>query len=330
MSLKERLLVREAMATSTMRGAVKLVKNVLLLTLCFEAAGAALSFLVFVQDYSPLDALGISLFHSIAAFNNSGFDILGGLRNLIPYQQDVLLNLTTCGLIFFGGIGFLVILDCFKKRSFRKLALHSKVVIVTSIVLIAVGTLILRLTEDITWLGALFQSVSARTAGFSTYPIGSFSSAGLFTLTILMFIGASPGSTGGGIKTSTLFALVQATKSAATNRPCSAFRRGIPHEVVYKAFVITLLAALVVSAGTFALCLLEPEYTFLALLFEVTSAFGTVGLSTGITPELCTGAKFILILIMFIGRLGPVTIASLWSFRAAPQVSYSEEDITIG
>ncbi len=329
-SLKERLLVREAMATSTMRGAVKLVKNVLLLTLCFEAAGAALSFLVFVQDYSPLDALGISLFHSIAAFNNSGFDILGGLRNLIPYQQDVLLNLTTCGLIFFGGIGFLVILDCFKKRSFRKLALHSKVVIVTSIVLIAVGTLILRLTEDITWLGALFQSVSARTAGFSTYPIGSFSSAGLFTLTILMFIGASPGSTGGGIKTSTLFALVQATKSAATNRPCSAFRRGIPHEVVYKAFVITLLAALVVSAGTFALCLLEPEYTFLALLFEVTSAFGTVGLSTGITPELCTGAKFILILIMFIGRLGPVTIASLWSFRAAPQVSYSEEDITIG
>lgn len=329
-SLKERLLVREAMATSTMRGAVKLVKNVLLLTLCFEAAGAALSFLVFVQDYSPLDALGISLFHSIAAFNNSGFDILGGLRNLIPYQQDVLLNLTTCGLIFFGGIGFLVILDCFKKRSFRKLALHSKVVIVTSVVLIAVGTLILRLTEDITWLGALFQSVSARTAGFSTYPIGSFSSAGLFTLTILMFIGASPGSTGGGIKTSTLFALVQATKSAATNRPCSAFRRGIPHEVVYKAFVITLLAALVVSAGTFALCLLEPEYTFLALLFEVTSAFGTVGLSTGITPELCTGAKFILILIMFIGRLGPVTIASLWSFRAAPQVSYSEEDITIG
>ena len=203
-------------------------------------------------------------------------------------------------------------------------------VIVTSIVLIAVGTLILRLTEDITWLGALFQSVSARTAGFSTYPIGSFSSAGLFTLTILMFIGASPGSTGGGIKTSTLFALVQATKSAATNRPCSAFRRGIPHEVVYKSFVITLLAALVVSAGTFALCLLEPEYTFLALLFEVTSAFGTVGLSTGITPELCTGAKFILILIMFIGRLGPVTIASLWSFRAAPQVSYSEEDITIG
>ena len=329
-SMKERLLVRETMATSTMRGAVKLVKNVLLLTLCFEAAGAVLSFFVFVRDYSPLQALGISVFHSIAAFNNSGFDILGGLRNLIPYREDVLLNLTTCALVFFGGIGFLVILDCFKKRSLRRLALHSKVVLSTSAVLIVLGTLLLRLTEDISWLGAFFHSVSARTAGFSTYPLGTFSSAGLFTLTILMFIGASPGSTGGGIKTSTLFALIQATKSAATNRPCSAFRRGIAREVVYQAFVITLLAALVVVAGTFALCLLEPEYTFLALLFEVTSAFGTVGLSTGITPELCVGAMLVLVFLMVSGRLGPVTIASLWSFRAAPQISYSEEEITIG
>ena len=171
------------------------------MTLCFEGVGAVLSFLVFVQKYSPLDALGISMFHSIAAFNNSGFDILGGLTNLIPYQGNVLLNLTTCGLIIFGGLGFLVILDVLKNRNFRRLSLHSKAVIFTSVVLLAVGTLSLKCTEDITWLGAFFQSVSARTAGFSTYPIGSFTSAGLFILTILMFIGASPGSTGGGIKT---------------------------------------------------------------------------------------------------------------------------------
>lgn len=139
-----------------------------------------------------MEAIGISIFHSIAAFNNSGFDILGGLQNLIPYQNNLLLNLTTAGLIIFGGLGFLVILDILKKRSFRALALHSKVVIVMSAVLILLGTLLLKATENVTWLGAFFQSVSARTAGFSTYPIGSFTDAGLFVLILLMFVGASP------------------------------------------------------------------------------------------------------------------------------------------
>lgn len=149
--------------------------------------------------------MGISLFHSVAAFNNSGFDILGGLTNLIPYQNNILLNLTTGGLIIFGGLGFLVILDILGNRSFRKLTLHSKIAITMSLILLAAGTLSLKATENITWLGAFFQSVSARTAGFSTYPIGSFTDDGLFVLILLMFVGASPGSTGGGIKTTTLF-----------------------------------------------------------------------------------------------------------------------------
>ena len=164
---------------------VRLVKNILLMTLCFECVGAVLSFLVFVRDYLPLEALGISLFHSVAAFNNSGFDILGGLTNLIPYQNNILLNLTTGGLIIFGGLGFLVILDILGNRSFRKLTLHSKIVITMSLILLAAGTLSLKATENITWLGAFFQSVSARTAGFSTYPIGSFTDDGLFVLILL-------------------------------------------------------------------------------------------------------------------------------------------------
>ncbi|WP_394926580.1 potassium transporter TrkG, partial [uncultured Robinsoniella sp.] len=176
--IRGRLLVKEAMNLSSFKGVVRLVKAVLLMTLCFEGAGAILSFLVFVQDFPPLDALGISLFHSVAAFNNSGFDILGGLQNLIPYQSNVLLNLTTCGLIIFGGLGFLVILDIIQTRSFKKLRLHSKVVITMSVFLLAIGTVLLKLTEDITWLGAFFQSVSARTAGFSTYPIGRVPKAG--------------------------------------------------------------------------------------------------------------------------------------------------------
>ena len=293
--------------------------------------GAALSFIVFSQDFPLPKALGVSVFHSIAAFNNSGFDILGGLRNLIPYQSDVLLNLTTCGLIIFGGIGFLVILDVWSKKfRFKKFTFHTKVVVTTTGVLLLLGTLLLKATEDITWLGAFFHSVSARTAGFSTYAIGDFTDAGLFVLTLLMFIGASPGSTGGGIKTTTFFVLMQEVRSLFTKRHISAFRRSIPMEALAKAFLITMLSLLLVCACTFFLCILEPEYTFLQLLFEEVSAFGTVGLSTGITPSLGWVAKLVLIITMFAGRVGTFTLLSIWIERPAPTARYTEESLTIG
>lgn len=328
--LKGRILLKEALNIEGIKGMIRLVKSILLMTLCFELMGIVLSFLVFVQDYPVLKALWISIFHSIAAFNNSGFDILGGLRNLIPYQNNILLNLTTSGLIIFGGLGFLVILDVLKKRSFRKLTLHSKVVLTTTLTLLVAGTLLLKATEDITWLGAFFQSVSARTAGFSTYPIGEFTNAGLFTLIILMFIGASPGSTGGGIKTSTFFVLSQHVRSLFTKRHISAFRRNIPSEVFSKACTISLLSLLLVCVGTFFLCVLEPEYSFVQLLFEEVSAFGTVGLSTGITPTLSVASKLILIFTMFAGRVGMFTLLTMWIDRPAPSVRYTEESVSIG
>ena len=303
-SIKTRLLVKEALNVDTYKGIVRLIRAVLFMTLLFEAAGAILSYPVFSRDHEPLHAVGISLFHSVAAFNNSGFDILGGLRNLTIYQDSVLLNLTTAGLIIFGGLGFLVILDVAKKKSFKKLAFHSKVVISTSIVLTVAGTLLLKGTEDITWLGAFFQSVSARTAGFSTYAIGDFTNAGLFVLCVLMFIGASPGSTGGGIKTSTFFVLLQAARSACVKRNASAFKRGISRENIAKASMITVLSMTVVCVATFLLCVLEPDRTFIQVFFEVVSAFGTVGLSTGITPTLGAAAKIVIICVMYIGRLG--------------------------
>lgn len=328
--LKGRILLKEALNIEGIKGMIRLVKSILLMTLCFELMGIVLSFLVFVQDYPVLKALWISIFHSIAAFNNSGFDILGGLRNLIPYQNNILLNLTTSGLIIFGGLGFLVILDVLKKRSFRKLTLHSKVVLTTTLTLLVAGTLLLKATEDITWLGAFFQSVSSRTAGFSTYPIGEFTNAGLFTLIILMFIGASPGSTGGGIKTSTFFVLSQHVRSLFTKRHISAFRRNIPWEVFSKACTISLLSLLLVCVGTFFLCVLEPEYSFVQLLFEEVSAFGTVGLSTGITPTLSVASKLILIFTMFAGRVGTFTLLTMWIDRPAPSVRYTEESVSIG
>ena len=328
--IKERTLIKESMNLDSLKGLVKLVKSVLFLTLIFESIGVILSYIVFSKDYSPLDALGISMFHSIAAFNNSGFDILGNLQNLIPYQSNILLNLTTCGLIIFGGLGFLVIKEIIEKRSFKKFSLHTKVVLITTGILLIVGTVVLKFTEDITWLGAFFFSTSARTAGFSTYPLSNFTNAGLFILTILMFIGASPGSTGGGIKTTTIFTLYKSIYSTSTNRHCVAFKRRIPSNVILKAFNITLLALFVVCMGTFILSILEPTYTFMQLLFEVTSAFGTVGLSTGITPNLSDLSKVIISLIMFIGRLGPMTIATIWYFKEPSNAYYSEEAVIIG
>jgi trk system potassium uptake protein TrkH len=329
-AFKDRVLVKEALNLDSMKGIVKLVKAVLLMTLCFESAGAVLSFLVFSKDYPLVKAIGISLFHSVASFNNSGFDIIGGFRSLIPYQKDILLNLTTCGLIIFGGLGFVVIKEMIHKHSFRKFSLHSKIVIAMTLILLVIGTVLLRATEDISWLGAFMFSTSARTAGFATYSVGSFTNAGLFVLIILMFIGASPGSTGGGIKTTTAFTLFKSAYSVSTNQSCSSFKRKIPNEVMTKAFIITFLALGLVCVNTFLIIILEPEYTFIQILFEVVSSFGTVGLSTGITPDLSPVSEVIIILTMYIGRLGPLTIATLWSFRQMSNVNYSEETITIG
>ena len=330
-NIKGRTLVKEAMNLDSGKGLIKLIYKIFTVTLIFEISGAVLSFIVFARDYPPLRAVGISMFHSVAAFNNSGFDILGNYQNLIPYQKDILLNLVTCGLVFFGGIGFLVIWELWdKKLQWKKLSMHSKVVLSVSAVLIVVGTVLIKLTENVTWLGAFFHSVSARTAGFSTYPLGTFSNSGLLVLTALMFIGASPGSTGGGIKTSTFFVLLQGIKSAATNRSEKAFHNAIPKEAFRKAAVITALAAGVVISGTYLMGIFEPKLSLMEILFEVTSAFGTVGLSTGITPGLCIKSKLLSIFIMYIGRLGPLTIATLWHFSKGERISYPEGNITIG
>lgn len=329
-SFRDRIMVKEAMGLKSMKGIVNIVKSVLLLTLTFESIGAILSFIVFSKDYPIGRAIGISLFHSVAAFNNSGFDILGGLQNLIPYQDNILLNLTTCGLIIFGGLGFLVIKEIISKRSFKKLSFHSKVVLVMTGILLISGTIFLRFTNDVTWLGAFFFSTSARTAGFSTYNVSTFTNAGLFILIILMFMGASPGSTGGGIKTTTTFVLLKSAYSMSTNKECVAFKRKIGNTLITKAFILTFLATTLVILDTLFLSILEPDYSFIQLLFEAVSAFGTVGLSTGITPDLGIASKIIIILTMFIGRLGPLTMASIWIYKPTSSISYTEENLTIG
>ena len=330
-NLKGRTLIRESMNVNTGQGLIKLIYRIFKVTALFELVGAALSFIVFVQDYPVLDAIGISLFHSIASFNNAGFDILGNYQSLIPYQNNVLLNLVTCVLIFFGGIGFLVIRELWTTRlHWKKLSMHSKVVLSVSTILIVIGTILLKLTEDISWLGAFFHSVSARTAGFSTYPLGNFTTSGLMLISVLMFIGASSGSTGGGIKTSTFFVLLRGMYSAATNKSETAFHYAIPKDAFKKASVIALLALGIIISGSYLMSIFEPQLDTMDILFETISAFGTVGLSTGITPDLTLKSKLLSILIMYIGRLGPLTVATLWYFSKGERTRYSEGNISIG
>ena len=313
-NLKGRHLIQEAGNLETVRGTVRFVKQVLYTTLTIELLGAGLSFPVFVRDNPPLKALGYSLFHSISAFNNAGFD------------------LTTAALIILGGIGFLVVQELGRKGlRWKKYSMHTKVVLSVTAFLVVTGMVLLKLTEGgESWLGAFFHSVSARTAGFSTTGMADFSQAGQLTMIVLMFIGASPGSTGGGIKTTTFFVLFRGILSSATNKQEKAFKYSIPAELFRKSAVIALLALTLVICCTWLMLVLEPEVAFWDALFETTSAFGTVGLSTGITPTLGTVSRLMIIVLMYIGRLGPLTVASLWYFKRGERAAYPEGNIAVG
>ena len=329
--LKERTLVKEALNVDSGKGLIILVKRIFIVTIVFETVGALLSLLVFIQDYPFPKALGISIFHSVAAFNNAGFDILGNFQSLVNYSDSIMLNIVTCFLIFFGGIGFLVIWELLEKKCrWKKLSMHAKIVLSVSGVLIVVGTMLIKATENVSWMGAVFNSISARTAGFSTYSLAGFSKSGLLVIMILMFIGSSPGSTGGGIKTTTFFVLLQGIRSSATNTSEKAFHYSIPKDAYKKASVIALIAASVIILGTYLMGIFEPDADFFDVFFEVTSAYGTVGLSTGITPGLSVPSKLLSIIIMYIGRLGPWTVATLWHFSKGERVSFPEGNISIG
>lgn len=329
---RERLLIKEALNYPTLKGVWNLIRLVLGFTFSVELAGAVCSFFVLIREYPAGKAVWFSLFHSIAAFNNAGIDVFGRGDNLIPYAANVPMNLITSVLIILGGIGFFVVRDLWASRHHRRYTLQTKVVLAMTAVLLAAGTVLIKLTEGegITWLGAFFASVTARTAGFSTFSFGNFSRAGLLVMMILMFIGASPGSTGGGMKTTTVFVAFASLWSASTNHPPEAFRRRLPDEAQHKAFVVLSLGLILVLLVSTVLCILEPALGMADILFETVSAVATVGLSTGITPGLGTAARIVLVLTMYIGRLGPLTIASLWVREPDTEISFPEENLPIG
>ncbi len=336
----ERYIIKEALNQHSMSGVVRLVRSIVITTLIIEFFGMVINFIVFIQDFSFWKALGVSAFHSISSFNNAGFDILGS-TSLQAYSGNVLLNLNTMLLIVVGGIGFIVIRDILASKRWSELSLYSKIVLKITAFLIVSGTLIIKLFEyaNVTWLQAIFQSITTRTAGFSTIDMNMFSFSTLVVIIVFMFIGASPNSTGGGIKTTTFYIMFKSVVSFMRGKPVIVNNRRIDTETRNKAFTLTTLALVSVITVFIILTRIEAnnpdiEMPFLKMLFETFSAFGTVGLSMGITPHLMPASKVILSVLMFMGRLGPITIFGImnknWGLPQVSNVEYAKIKIIIG
>ncbi|MBN1871091.1 MAG: Trk family potassium uptake protein [Candidatus Omnitrophica bacterium] len=331
LTIRQNVVIQSALDHNRVYGAKKLILYIIGLTVLVEAAGAIALFARWslLENWSVGERMAKALFHSVSAFCNAGFSLFPD--SFIGYNGDVSINIIMMMLIFVGGLGFFVILDMLKavfgKKEYKAshLSLQSKIVLASSSILIIIGALSIFLLESnnsmggftlkTRFLGSFFQSVTSRTAGFNTFDIGKFAPSTLLLLILLMFIGASPGSTGGGIKTCTLVIVLASVYSMSKNRDrVFLLGRTIPRTVVRRAILIFIIAFLWIFIATLVFVVVEKDNLggsniVIMSLFEVTSAFGTVGLSTGITPQLTTLGKLIIIITMFAGRIGPLTLA---------------------
>lgn len=340
---RDLLAVREELgAFDSPRNTVRLVGQIAGITLLVEVAGAVVLSAGFISGGMPLgEGVFQGVFHAIMAFCNSGFSALP--EGLSTYAGNAAVNLGLVALIVLGGLGFPVLVNLYYYRRVRRLTLHSKLVLVTTAALIAIGVLSVALLE---WTNAatlggeplstktlmsLLQGISPRTAGFSTVDYAGMSEPALLVQTGLMFVGAAPTSTGGGVRVTTLallFLVVLAQVRGQTE--VNAFGRRISRNVIQRAFALLSLSALLVLAATLAL-MLSDGLPLLPAVFEITSAFGTVGLSLNVTTELSTFGKLLVAAVMFLGRVGPITLVLALSARHKPHdYSYPEEDIAIG
>lgn len=340
--LKQRLIIQESMNYTSLAGIVRLARYVLFFTFVTELSFAAILSLRWSYDLGWQKGLWFGLFHSISSFNNAGFDLFGEFQSLTAYAGDATVTLCITTLIILGGIGFSVIVDIVKHfKESGRLQLHTKLVLSVSGFLILAGTIIIYLLEyDNTLQGlsplgkvlaSYFQAVTPRTAGYNTLDMGALHSATQFLIVILMFIGASPGSTGGGIKTTTFGSLAVSVWCMIKGKEnTEIFQRRIGQEQIYKSLAILLLAGGLVTIVTLLLTITEKA-DFLALLFETTSAFGTVGLTMNFTPHLTIFGRILIIMTMFLGRLGPLTLAfAMARAKQKTRLRYPEEKIMVG
>ncbi len=330
-TLRERMMIQESYNTDGLDGLVKMIMRVLRGTLLLEAAGAVGYAFVFVPEYGPLKGAGYAVFHAVSAFCNAGIDLVGD-SSLVPYQTNPVINITTCILIITGGIGYVVWWDILrvikgrrhrqvpKGRCFCRLQLHSKLAIVVTLVLILGGTVLffllernnqatfasLSLPEQV--MAALFQSVTTRTAGFCTVDQGALTEASAFVTMLLMLIGGSPAGTAGGVKTTTVGMLALVVwASACKKEDVEVFGRRINQSSIRTGLTVFLLAQFIAIAGI-VLLLATQDMSFTDVSFEVFSALGTAGLTRGITADLNVFGKLVVTALMYIGRIGPITL----------------------
>jgi trk system potassium uptake protein TrkH len=348
--LRDKMALQQALDRPGMQGLAPMIRSIIATALVFELTGVFLLMLVFAPEQGLDRGVGLALFHSISAWNNAGFSLFSD--NLISYQGSWLVNGVITGLIIMGGIGYEVIFESYlllrdrllgKKERFV-LSLNFKVVVSTTALLLVGGAIAIFLTEipNSKTLGALpfetqlltawFQSVTARTAGFNTIDIGSMTKASLFITIALMFIGGSPGGTAGGIKTTTIRVLTSCTKAILHGKEeVHLYERQLSTSVILKSVGVTVGSAAVVVVMTIAIAISDPQIDFIRIFFEVVSGFATVGLSTGITAELSSWGKLILVLTMFIGRVGVLLLMSaILSTPRPTSIRYPEENLLVG
>lgn len=348
-SFKGREITQSAFLHSPRKDFYLIVKKVLRYTIIIEGIGALLLFLKFVQEFPVGLAFYHAVYNAVSAFNNCGYSLFPD--SMMRYQSDMLVNVTIMLLIISGGIGFIVLHEVIGKirGTEKKLSLHTKIVLITTAALILVGAACFYFMEmnntlsgattKTALLSSFFQSVVARTAGFTTVDIGNLTNSTILVIIILMFIGASPGSTGGGIKT-TSFAILclLIINRIKGNENVNIANRTIPPELVARTISIIFASALCVGLITSMLLLfssssvdpLTSRYQFIEYVFETFSAFGTVGLSMGVTPKLNDAQKYAIILMMFIGRVGPLTLAFAWYSARKKGITYAEESVMVG
>ncbi len=347
-TLRDRIVVQESLGGLQLGGVTGLIRRIAIFTLAIELAGAVVLGIAFTlgpEAGPPGNPLGLwwGLFHSVSAFNNAGFDLVGDFRSLIPFVDDWVVLITIGVLIVIGSLGYAILADASAHRRWSRLALETKLVLLTSAALLVGGTLAIGALEwsNPATLGALpveqrllnagFESITLRTAGFSALGTASFLQPSLFVVMALMFIGGASGSTAGGIKVNTFGLLGGVIVSTIRGQPSAEmFGRRVPHAIVYRALAVALLAIAFVFAVGLALTITSTA-TFVNALFEAVSAFGTVGASTGITPGLPATSQVVLVIGMFVGRLGPLTLVLALAARARP-VPYrpAMETIRIG
>ncbi|MFD2168850.1 TrkH family potassium uptake protein [Tumebacillus lipolyticus] len=345
--LKERLLLQQSLNVASLEGLIRLARNVVLMTLVIELF-FALVLAVRLSSEMPFgQAFYYGIFHSVAAFCNAGFDLFGDYNSLSEYATDPWVNFSIMTLVVVGGLGLAVMSDLLRKLVNRRerLMLHTKLVLIATSVLLVLGTIgyyalehnnpgtLADRSEGEKLLASAFASVTARSSGYATVNYEEMTQGGMFWTMILMFIGASPGSAGGGIRTTTALVILLFVFAVIMNKDQTVvFKRTIPPRTIYKSLTIAVMSSVLIGLTTLVLTITEDQ-SFIRLMFEAVSAASTVGLSTNLTPELSHTGKIVILIVMYIGRLGPLTMALALAARhqgKPANLRYPEGNVYVG